>query len=291
MADRAALLSIGLGAGLLGLVMACGRADADPGAPSTVADVSGGQAPSAKPEAEPAAAPQGRSFLDAAPKGAPTVTTADARLATGQLGGAIRSAGGRPSGISGLAGSVDPSMLTPEALAANPLVIGVEKREPFVLPEGADPLDPTVYGWEKDDDGYWIISWADLSLEGIDKDLLLDALVYPEEYDEGEAIEFPERIQALDGEKVALTGYMIAVTWDDDRVKNFMLVRDLMACCFGGSPEPDEWVDVTMVDKGSPYIQFVPVVTRGTFHIQGLSDPAGYATGAFRMDGVDTREE
>ena len=42
--------------------------------------------------------------------------------------------------------------------------------------------------------------------------------------------------------------------------------------------------------QGIAYIQFVPVVTRGTFHIQGLSDAAGYATGTFRMEGVDTRE-
>ena len=285
MADRGALVSLSAGVALLALVFACGGGDAGEGSQGSAAARSddGADAP---------AAPQGRSFLDAGPAdGEPVVTTAEARLASGELdGGAIRSGGGRPSGIGDLAQSVDPSLLTPEALANNPLVIGTEKREPFVLPDGADPLDPTVYGWEKDEDGHWIISWSDLSLEGIDKDLLLDALVYPEEY-EDEEIPFPDRIKALDGERIALTGYMIAVTWNDDRVKNFMLVRDLMACCFGGSPEPDEWIDVTMEGKGSPYIQFVPVVTRGTFHIQGLSDAAGYATGAFRMEGVDTREE
>ncbi len=283
MVDRGALVSLGAGAALLALIFACGGAGEDSQTSAQAASDDGGAAP---------AAPQGRSFLDAGPAdGEPAVTTAEARLASGELDGdAIRSGGGRPSGIGDLARSVDPSLLTPEALANNPLVIGTEKREPFVLPEGADPLDPTVYGWEKDEDGHWIISWSDLSLEGVDKDLLLDALVYPEEY-EDEEIPFPDRIKALDGEKIALTGYMIAVTWNDDRVKNFMLVRDLMACCFGGSPEPDEWVDVTMEGKGSPYIQFVPVVTLGTFHIQGLSDAAGYATGAFRMEGVDTREE
>ena len=285
MADRGALVSLGAGAALLALVFACGGGDADADSQS------GTMVRSGDGDAAPAA-PQGRSFLDAGlAEGEPVVTTAEARLASGALdGNAIRGGGGRPSGIGDLARSVDPSLLTPEALANNPLVIGTEKREPFVLPEDADPLDPAVYGWEKDEDGHWIISWSDLSLEGVDKDLLLDALVYPEEY-EDEEIPFPDRIKALDGEKVALTGYMIAVTWNDDRVKNFMLVRDLMACCFGGSPEPDEWVDVTMEGKGSPYIQFVPVVTRGTFHIQGLSDAAGYATGAFRMEGVDTREE
>ena len=285
MADRGALVFLGAGAALLALTFACGGGEAS--------EDRRGKAAARPGDGDVAlAAPQGRSFLDAGPaEGELVVTTAEARFASGELDmDAVRSGGGRPSAISDLARSVDPSMLTPEALANNPLVIGTEKREPFVLPEGADPFDPTVYGWEKDEDGHWIIAWSDLSLEGVDKDLLLDALVYPEEY-EDEEVPFPDRIKALDGERIALTGYMIAVTWNDDRVKNFMLVRDLMACCFGGSPEPDEWVDVTMEGKGSPYIQFVPVVTRGTFHIQGLSDAAGYATGAFRLEGVDTREE
>ena len=285
MADRGALASLGAGGALLALIFACGTEDAGerPQRSAAARSDDGDAAP---------AAPQGRSFLDAGfADDEPVLTTAEVRLASGELDSdAIRSGGGRPSGIGDLARSIDPSLLTPEALANNPLVIGTEKREPFALPEDANPLDPAVYGWEKDEDGHWIISWSDLSLEGIDKDLLLDALVYPEEY-EDEEVPFPDRIKALDGEKIALTGYMIAVTWNDDRVKNFMLVRDLMACCFGGSPEPDEWVDVTMEGKGSPYIQFVPVVTRGTFHIQGLSDAAGYATGAFRLQGVDTREE
>ena len=70
-----------------------------------------------------------------------------------------------------------------------------------------------------------------------------------------------------------------------------MLVRDLLACCFGGSPEPDEWVDVRVKGRGAHSYQYVPVVTRGTFHVQGIADDAGYATGAFRLEGDDAREE
>ncbi len=198
--------------------------------------------------------------------------------------------GGQSAALAEFAKNVDPSMLTPEALAKNPLVMGVKKRAPFVLPEGADPHDPSVYGWDKDDEGHWIISYSDLSLESMDTEVLLDALIYPDEYEDGE-IEFPDRIQALDGEKVALTGYMIPMVWEDSAVRNYMLVRDLMACCFGGNPEPDEWVDCTMEGKGCTYIQFIPVTTQGTFHIQGLSDAAGYATGAFRMDATSAVKE
>lgn len=279
------------GAGLLAVAFACSG-----GSAADERDAGDGAAGSAG-DASPVAAP-----TDGASGAAATAAGADPEDAQPDLGtpfsepveAAEGSAEGARSGLSpsmeSFAAGVDPSRLTPEALAANPLVIGVEEREPFQLAEGADPLDPNSYDWEKDDDGYWIISYYDLSLDGVDSEALLDALVYPEEY-EGEELVFPDRIRALDGEKVALTGYMIAMRWTKDRVSNFMLVRDLLACCYGGSPEPDEWVDVHMEGRGSHSYQYVPVVTRGVFRLQGVADDAGYATGAFRIDGHDTREE
>ena len=229
-----------------------------------------------------AAAPQvrGRAFTDTSP------IDPDLRATEIDPPGAAA----MPTGISGLVGSVDPARLTPEALDENPLTIGTTRRAPFELAEGADPLDATSYDWEKDDDGHWIISYSDLSLAATDKELLLDALVYPDEY-EGEEIHFPDRIRALDGEKVALTGYMIPLRWDSNRVPHFMLVRDLLACCFGGAPEPDEWIDVHMDGEGMTYWAYVPVVVRGTFRLAGQSDEAGYATGAFAIDATDAHEE
>ncbi len=226
---------------------------------------------------------KGRSFLDTSEGGAEAMSTAEASVRA-------RAAARTITGVEGLAGSVDPAMLTPEALAENPLRIGTVKSEPFELAEGADPLDPASYDWAKDDEGHWIIGYGDLSLAEADKDLRLDALVYPEEY-EGEDIHFPDRIRALDGQKVALTGYMIPLRWDENRVPHFMLVRDLLQCCFGGAPEPDEWVDVDMAPEGTTYWAYVPVVVRGTFKLAGQSDEAGYATGAFAIKATDAHEE
>ena len=46
-----------------------------------------------------------------------------------------------------------------------------------------------------------------------------------------------------------------------------------------------------MVDEGCDYIEYIPVVTRGVFQIQGVADEAGYATGAFQMEATDVKEE
>ena len=286
-ADRFTALGLSAGLGLLWISIACAPEAPDAEGPNE--PIKAAQGPLDNTEAAAGSAKQGRLFTD-------VTTPVDTAPTAAELAAATKPpkfdapGGGNSAALQEFAKSVDPSMLTPEALAKNPLVMGVKKREPFVLPEGADPHDPSVYGWDKDDEGHWIISYSDLSLESMDKDELLDALIYPDEYEEGE-IQFPDRIQALDGEKVALTGYMIPMIWEDSKVKNFMLVRDLMACCFGGSPEPDEWVDCTMQNEGCSYIQFIPVTTQGTFYIQGISDAAGYATGAFRMDATSAVKE
>ncbi|MDG1985882.1 MAG: DUF3299 domain-containing protein [Planctomycetota bacterium] len=245
--------------------------------------VAQGAAPASSDAGEVSEEVKGRSFLDISEGEAEAMSTAEASVRA-------RAAARTITGVEGLAGSVDPAMLTPEALAENPLRMGTVKSEPFELAEGADPLDPASYDWAKDAEGHWVIGYGDLSLAEADKDLLLDALVYPEEY-EGEDLHFPDRIRALDGQQVALTGYMIPLRWDQNKVPHFMLVRDLLQCCFGGAPEPDEWVDVDMAPGGTTYWAYVPVVVRGTFKLAGQSDEAGYATGAFAIKATDAHEE
>jgi len=151
-----------------------------------------------------------------------------------------------------------------------------------------DALDPDGGGPpERLGDGTLSIRFRHVSLDALDDpayEAVIDALM------EGET-RFPEAIAALDGKRVELTGYMIPVEWQRRDVTEFMLVRDLLACCFGGAPQPDEWVHVSMEeDADSPYYPFVPVAVVGTFQIDGIDDGSGYAAGAYRMRGVGTRE-
>lgn len=157
------------------------------------------------------------------------------------------------------------------AKAADAPVEEIPAPEPKPVPEG--PIK---------------VHFNDLSLDELDDiqlEDLLDALLYPDEYEDSERI-FPDQIQRLDKRRVALKGYMIPVIWEETEVVEFMLVRDLLACCFGGAPQPDEWVSVKMPEgKGAEYFSFLPVIVHGTFHIAALEDEAGYAAGCFRMDG------
>ena len=126
-----------------------------------------------------------------------------------------------------------------------------------------------------------------LSLDALDDfefEEVMDALMAGEK-------RFPEQIAALEGKRVEITGYMIPEEWQRREVTDFMLVRDLLACCFGGAPQPDEWIHVSMEKgKGSKYFPFVPVKVSGTLRIEGIDDGGGYAAGCFRLSGTDARE-
>lgn len=136
-------------------------------------------------------------------------------------------------------------------------------------------------------DGRLSIRFRHISLDDLDDfefEEVIDSLM------EGE-IRFPKQIADLDDQRVEITGYMIPVEWQHREVTEFMLVRDLLACCFGGAPQPDEWIHVSMDEgKGTPYFPFVPVSVQGKLHIEGIDDGAGYAAGCFRLGGTQARE-
>jgi hypothetical protein len=142
------------------------------------------------------------------------------------------------------------------------------------LGETTDATTPKTF------EGLPLLTWEAMRLPDDRLDDLLDSLIYPDEYTEEEA-RFPDHLTALDGQRIAIRGYMIPVTWEEGAVTQLMLVGDLLACCFGIAPEPDQWVDVHMVDEGADYFIQVPVVIKGVLHIKGIADEAGYSAGCY----------
>jgi hypothetical protein len=139
--------------------------------------------------------------------------------------------------------------------------------------------------------GVQYVSWQDLSLREL-YGRQLRAILSPEDLGETEAAEFPARIRAFDGKKIALLGFMVPLEWDGDDVPELMLVRDLMSCCFGGVPMPDEWMHVRMVGKAkAEYFPYVPVLVTGTLRLGGFRDEAGYTVGCYQLEAVSLEEE
>ncbi len=195
----------------------------------------------------------------------------------------IQVLGGLTAGLMACGG--EPADLGPAELqyAGAAIDSAVEKRE-----------KPANKAAEVSKEGFRKLGFPDLTLKELGEDGiedLLDALLYPDESTE-EELAFPDHVQSLDQTEVALRGYMIPSVQKDGVVTEFMLVADLLSCCFGGAPQPDQWVDVKMVDGNSTeYFAFVPVRVKGRFWLQVIEDEAGYASGCFHIDSVEVERE
>jgi hypothetical protein len=151
-------------------------------------------------------------------------------------------------------------------------------------------IDDLGSGGIEVEEGVRAIAWRDLSMEGDEVEDILDKMLYPDQY-EADEYNLPERISELDGQEVAIVGYQIPLEWEGTTVPEFMLVGDLLGCCFGGAPMPDEWINVKMKGKGADYFPYIPVIVTGTLRVEGIEDEAGYAAGCYHVDATSVKKE
>jgi hypothetical protein len=98
------------------------------------------------------------------------------------------------------------------------------------------------------------------------------------------AKQIPDRIKALDQQKVAVTGFMLPVKMDAGLVKEFLLVKDPMMCCYGIMPKINEWVVVKMVGRGVKPLMDIPITFEGRLRVGEMYEN-GYLTGVYLLEG------
>ena len=96
--------------------------------------------------------------------------------------------------------------------------------------------------------------------------------------------QIPASIKAYDGRKAIVTGFMLPVKMDAGLVKEFLLVKDPMMCCYGVVPNMNEWVVVRMKGPGVKPLMDVPVSLYGELRVGAIFED-GYLSGIYRMDG------
>lgn len=100
--------------------------------------------------------------------------------------------------------------------------------------------------------------------------------------------QIPAAVKAWNGKKAVITGYMVPVKMDKGLVTEFLLMRNTMACCFGGVPNMTEWVVVKM-KKGVPPLMDVPVAFYGELKVGAMFEN-GYMTGLYELQGEKMAE-
>jgi hypothetical protein len=87
----------------------------------------------------------------------------------------------------------------------------------------------------------------------------------------------------LDGRRVLLKGYALAGR-HTQHIKQFVLMRDNMSCCFGGSPKPTDMVAVSLAgDRQWNYTKDMLRVA-GTFHVVQATSADGRRQPLYRLD-------
>ena len=114
----------------------------------------------------------------------------------------------------------------------------------------------------------------------------LTSFEYPDlvELDAEEAPpELPSDISELDGELIAIEGFMNPLAFDREGVSQFALVNDPLNCCFGATPAMNHWIDVTLPEgERTAFYSLDPVAVYGRLEV-GESFEDGFVISLFRM--------
>lgn len=100
----------------------------------------------------------------------------------------------------------------------------------------------------------------------------------------GQSGTIPANVRALDGRRVCISGYMLPTKVEAGRVKECLLLRNQMMCCFGRRPELNEWVVVKMRGAGVPSKMDTPIVFYGVLHVGEKFEDHVFA-GLYELDG------
>ena len=157
---------------------------------------------------------------------------------------------------------VDPSELPLEDEGEDPTA------EPEVVLEGGYLPDEIENRYE----------WLEFSF--------LTSFEYPDlvELDAEEAPpELPSDVAELDGELIAIEGFMNPLAFDREGVSQFALVNDPLNCCFGATPSMNHWIDVTLPEgERTAFYSLDPVAVYGRLEV-GEAYEDGFVVSLFRM--------
>ena len=127
--------------------------------------------------------------------------------------------------------------------------------------------------------GYWIVDFQHLACFTFNPPST-EAAPTP-----GSLAGIPPAVQALEGRRVRLSGFMLPLVMDErtGRVKEFLILRNQMACCFGLMPQPNEFVLATMKTEPTDERMDVPFNFYGTLHVGEVFEDKTFA-GLYRLD-------
>jgi hypothetical protein len=145
--------------------------------------------------------------------------------------------------------------------------------------------------------GYWVVDFDSLSsfpVEGSDAAESINTHVDDlngDPYEERKAkakakkkTEVPAFIQVLNGQKATVEGFMIPLVQERDRVLTFILAQSRMTCCYGITPQLNQWIYVVMAKgKDTEWAMDVPLKVSGILSVGKMFDQENKGWSLYRM--------
>jgi hypothetical protein len=95
-------------------------------------------------------------------------------------------------------------------------------------------------------------------------------------------------IEKLAGERVRIRGYMLP-SFQQSGIKQFVLVRDNMECCFGPGAALYDCIIVEMANDQTAEFSVRPIAVEGTFNVREFKGPDDRHLAIFHLDGERVR--
>lgn len=95
-------------------------------------------------------------------------------------------------------------------------------------------------------------------------------------------------VRKLEGKPIRIRGYILP-SFQQDGIKQFVLVRDNMECCFGPGALLHDCILVEMRTGATTSFTVRPVSVEGTFSIQEVKGPDGKHLAIYHLDGKEVK--
>lgn len=152
-------------------------------------------------------------------------------------------------------------------------------QAPVPPPASTDPVFTTIDGVEMYAVGFDRLAAFEYVIVDVATGATADEIAEARKRDQ-----VPGWIRRYDGQRIALTGYMLPLAVENGLARKFIMMRDVTTCCFGNVPNMNEYVIVTMQGAGVKAVQDIPVLLTGIFRIEEKYEN-GYVVSLYQMDG------
>ncbi len=121
------------------------------------------------------------------------------------------------------------------------------------------------------------------------KDLTFDGIKFPiEKGAKFKRSMLTKKIEDLDGQRIRIRGYILP-SFQQKGIKQFILVRDNMECCFGPGAALYDCIVVEMAKGKSTSFTVRPIAVEGTFAIRPFKGPDGNHLAVYHLTGLSVK--